>query len=186
MKERVLSEMQKDILDNFLLKKHQASNGAFPLSIITCRNLEKAQEVCIAYAKSPAELVDLVFNNLGERKNYFSLCHLSDSNAHRRLLDQKKYRLETGSLVSFSTIAPEALLNHLYTLLKIYSNSGESEKSVLADSTIDFPAWFRIVATPIPNKEIISNYIEEAQKSVHGSLLDFLKSKGFDLSRIFP
>ena len=186
MKERALNEIEQDILNNFFLKKAQTSKVASPLSIVTRQNLEKAREVCVSYAKSPAELVEFVFNSLGDRKGYFSLCHLSDSNALRRLSDQENFRREAGSLVSFSTINPETLLNHLYALLEIYSDSGDSEESVLADSTIDFPSWFRILATAIPNTEIISAYIGEAQRSVHGSLLDFLKSKGFDLSRIFP
>jgi len=186
MEERVLSEMEKEILNCFLLKKNFWANGGYPLSVIARRNLEKAQKVCASSAKSPAELVEFVFSNLGERKCYFSLYHLSDSNARRRLSDQENFKREAGNLVSFSTITPEALLNHLYTLLKIYSDSGESEESVLADSTIDFPSWFRILATAIPNKEIISNYLEEAQISVHASLLDFLKGENLDLSRIFP
>jgi hypothetical protein len=180
-----LEEIELDILKEFLSKKRGEVGSKLHLSKISRARLAEIKEICDSYNKTPFELVEFVFNSLGKRKAYFNLYHLCDLNTHRLLTQERTIKTERGSLVSSTTIPLQDLLRHLKTLLYSHCLSGAPEEEVLEDPSIDFPAWFRILATQKSNSRIISTYLEQAKKEVHGELLNFLKEENLPLTRIF-
>jgi hypothetical protein len=181
-----IEEIELDILTEFLSKKRVKISSKLDFSKISRARLREIKEICHSYNKTPSELVEFIFNRLGKRKDYFNLYHLCDPNARRLLTQERTVKTERGSLVSSTTIPLKNLLQHLKTLLYSHCLSGAQEEEVLEDPSLDFPAWFRILATQKSNSKIISTYLEQAKKEIQGELLDFLKEENLPLTRIFP
>jgi hypothetical protein len=177
-----MSELADDLLYYFEEKKRLTNkNYRYVRSAENDKYLKEAAALCKELHMHPGVFVSNLYEDMGKHKSYFSPKHLRGPNVKKKFTENiEDYRVE----ITNDTIEYEDLWRLQHELAMLYIRQGESTESVLKDSSLKFFAWFRILATPRPNPEIIDKYKRIAKKEMNPRLVEFIRKEGLDLDRI--
>jgi len=135
----------------------------------------KAAQFCIEKGISPEQYTVALWESLGDKKENFYPKFYGSSNGNQLA---ETYKAE-------ATTSPEIQLNYQKQILRRHVKDLRKDPAeVLMNPRIKFYAWFRILATKLPNQEIIRTYIKTAKAEMTRELAQFLKTSGLDVDRI--
>lgn len=146
---------------------------------------EQAAELCNEYELDAAAYVHMLFERMGNKKEFFSPKCLQGTAVNHFLASRVTNPEDTYKVeITNATLDPEELWEFQHELAMRYIKLGRSVESVLMDSSLKFFGWFRILATPNTVPEIVDKYKHIAKKEMTSKLQDFAKSQNLDLNRI--
>jgi|APCry1669190119_1035276.scaffolds.fasta_scaffold01043_4 hypothetical protein len=136
---------------------------------------KKAAVFCKAHKITPEQYAIALLESLdGHRENFYP-SYFGSTSANQVAIDYSK---------NFSVPLEELYEYQKEMLRHMVLEMGRDAVSTLLNPRLRFYAWFRILATKEPVKEIIEAYSEAARKEMTAELLTFLKSKQLDVERI--
>lgn len=149
-------------------------------------HIKEAAEQCINLGVSPGVYVQTIYNNLaGKAREHLRLeCLYGKSVA--QLFDRLQNSGDDSYKVEITNFTEdyERLWAQQYDLVMRYVKAGDSVKSVLMDSSLKFFAWFRILATPERDPDVIKKYKRIAKLELTPKLIEFIKQEKLDADRI--
>lgn len=147
-------------------------------------HFKKAARLCKEYELDAATYVQLMYDRMGTKTEFFSPISLQGTNVAHFLEERKNddggYKVE----ITNATLDPADVWDQQKALAMVYVNNGEDSGSVMFNSSLKFFAWFRILATPNRCEPVIAKYKHIARKELTNKIIDFAKSEGLDIDRI--
>lgn len=175
-----------DLIYQFAYKKRLTNkNWEYVPTIKGGAYFREAAVLCDKYELSPAEYMQIMYDRMGERKEFFSSEHIRGGNV-QKVLEQIKsgarevYKVE----MTIHDLDYGDVWDQQHDLAMRYISRGESVESVLMDSSLKFFAWYRILSTPRMIPEVVEKYKHIAKKELTSALLEFVKKEGLDIDRI--
>jgi hypothetical protein len=145
---------------------------------------QEAGELCEAHELDPATYVQLMYDRMETKKEFFSPKCLQGVKA-KYFLEEHKNNFDSWKIeITNASLDVSALWRYQHELATLYIRRGESVESVLIDSSLKFFAWFRILATPNRVPAIIDKYKNIAKKEMTSKIIEFAKSENLDLDRL--
>jgi hypothetical protein len=183
-------EVDKELFDDIVFyyeekKRLTIKNYQHRGSEIDNAYFKEAAELCNEYELDAASYVHMLFERMGNKKEFFTpKCLRGTAVKHflaSRITDPSDtYKVE----ITNATLDPKGLWEFQHELAMRYIKLGRSVENVLMDSGIKFFAWFRILATPNAVPAIIDKYKHIAKKEMTSKIMDFARSQNLDLDRI--
>lgn len=175
-----------DLLGLFIDKKRLSNNRyQHLLSAADEKHLEKAAELCKNYELDAASYVQLMYDRMGGKKQFFTLACLQGTKAQFYLEEAKQSAEGLKIEVTNASLDIAEVWRYQHELVMIYARNGDSIENILMDSGIKLFAWYRILASPERIPAVIKKYARIARKELNSKILDFIKSRNLDLDRIF-
>jgi hypothetical protein len=175
-----------DLIYHFAYKKRLTNkNWEYTPTIKGEAYFREAAVLCDKHNMTPAEYIQIMYDRMGDRKEFFSSEHIRGGNVQKVL-----EKVQTGEVTVYTV---EMTIHDLdfgdvwdqqRNLAMRYISRGESVESVLMDSSLKFFAWYRILSTPRPYMPVIEKYKHIAQKELTPALLEFVKREKLDIDRI--
>ena len=175
-----------DDLTGFYVEKKRLSNKRYQhiSSAADDKNFKNAAILCKEYELDAATYVQIMFDRMGDKKEFFNPSCLQGTKA-KFYLEEKKNEPEGLKIeITNATLDPADVWKYQHELAMMYVKRGESVESVLMDSSLKLFAWYRVLATPDRSPTIIRKYAHIARKEVNNKILDFAKSRNLDVDRI--
>ena len=144
----------------------------------------RAAALCVEYELDAATFVQIMYDRMETKKEFFSPKCLQGVKAKFFLEENKDDSASWKIEITNASLDPSQLWRYQHELATRYISRGESVESVLMDSSLKFFAWFRILATPDRVPEIISKYKHIAKKEMTSRLLEFARSENLDVDRL--
>jgi hypothetical protein len=184
--DEVNQQLVEDLKYYYIDKKRLINKNA--TFIETKKNLdymEEAAKICDELNMSAAAYIQFMYDKMGDLKAYFSPQHLRGDNAKKALKDKKEkeensYQVEVDN----STIPYDLLWEQQNELARRYMKIGYTAEDILMDASLKFFAWYRILSTTSANSEVIRKYKSVANKELTPRLIEFIKERDLELSRI--
>jgi hypothetical protein len=150
-------------------------NYNYHTSIAFEKAFTKAAQFCIEKGITPEQYTVAIWEGLGDRKENFYPSFYGSTNGNNLA---ETYKAQ-------ATTSPEIQLDYQKQILRRHVMELKKDPAeVLMNPRIKFYAWFRILATKLPNQEIIRTYIKTAKAEMTMELAQFLKTNGLDVDRI--
>jgi hypothetical protein len=177
--------MIDDILGYFIEKKRLLNKQYLHIEAEAAYEyLKEAAALCKQFELHPAKYVDILYERMAKHKHFFKLSCLAGKEVKKYLTDELNnidaYKVE----ITNATLDYADVWRQQENLANAYTRRGEPIESVLADATIKFFGWFRILFTPQRDPEIVHRYKKIARKELNSALKAYIISKNLDLSRI--
>jgi len=170
----------------FYIEKKRLTNKAFTY-IATPANeayIQKAAALCIEFELDAAAYIQIMYDRMGTKKEFFTTKCLQGDKAKYYLASEKENYTDLKVEITNANLDPADMWRHQHELAMLYIRRGESVESVLMDSSLKFFGWFRILATPNRYQPIIDKYRHIAKKELTGRLMDFMQSENLDMDRL--
>lgn len=135
----------------------------------------KAAELCSSLNANPAQFVHAQARRYNANQFYPQFLYSKYATQYYREYMEQSY------------VPPDRIFDAMVTRLKNHiKNLKRGFISALLDDELGFTAWFRIVMTKEPYKEIVDKYRQQARLELDAdpSIVEFLKSKKLDYTRI--
>lgn len=140
--------------------------------------------LCSKYELDPASFIEMLYERMGGKKNFFNPSCLQGTAVDYFLKEQTSgentYKVEITNI----TIDPADIWEQQMQLAQLYMRKGENIEDILMNSSLKFFAWFRILCTPNRITAVIDKYVRIARKEINQKIIDFAKSAGLDIHRI--
>jgi hypothetical protein len=145
-----------------------------------------AAEYCIKNHISPSSYLDMMYDNFGTKKAFFSPKNLQSSVAEKYLKNKAQTEGEFfNPELNNNNLDYDKIWRQQIELATDYMSFGQKIEDILKDPKLKFFAWFRILATTHRNPEIIHEYIHIAKKELNPRLLAYLKQNSdLDINRL--
>jgi hypothetical protein len=183
-------EVDGQILDDLLfyyIEKRRLTNKNFNYIRTPSDDMyfEKAAQLCNKYQLHPGKYVNLLYDRMESKKEFFKPQCLQGTKVDYFLADYCSGATESYEVeITNATVDYQSLWEHQHELALRYIRQGEDVSSVLLNSSLKFFAWYRILSTPRPVPAVIDKYKAIAKKELNNRLIDFIKSENLDISRI--
>ena len=179
------AEIHERLIEAFVDKK-RASRRSYKY-VHSPKNtvlFNKAAILCHELQINPAEYVQIIWDRMGDKKEFFGPQHLQGEAIKHAIEEMKNsfdyYKIEINN----ATLPYDDLWKYQHLLASNYINHGEDIHDVLMDSSIKFFAWFRILYTPEKDDEVIKKYRKIAKQEITKDFEEFAKKYELDLRRI--
>jgi len=146
--------------------------------------IRKAAALCAEFELDAATYVQVMYERMGSKKEYFAPKYMQGEKARYYLKDEQENYTDLKVEITNANLDPVDIWRHQHELAMLYIRRGESVESVLMDSSLKFFGWFRILATPNRYEPIISKYKHIAKKELTSRLKDFMKNEKLDTDRL--
>lgn len=148
--------------------------------------MRKAAIICDEMGLTPQKYVQILWERLGDKKEFFSPKHLQGDNVRKVLENYLDTEAQNRVELNNFNIDYDTIWRQQHELAMRYISRGEAVEAVLLDSSLKFFAWFRIMATPEPNLAIIDKYKAIAVKELTNPRLQrYLDESHMPLHRIY-
>jgi hypothetical protein len=175
---------QEDIIYYFVEKKRLITRlYNFVHSKKTDDCIYKAAKLCEELEITPAEYVQLLYDNLGSMKKYFSPHHLCGTAVEHFFMNRGKEDTHVIEMTK-DNICYYELWDHLLDLCRRQMVIGRTMEEVLMDSSIKLFAWFRILASPVEIPEVTKKYKRIARLELNEKIIKFIKEAELDIDRV--
>jgi uncharacterized short protein YbdD (DUF466 family) len=174
-KSKNLETTAQDIKHFYILRKRNpiGSSPDYSLKEATFwKSFEKAAKICMEINAYPYQYVDAHFHNRNPDQVFVTMLHSSSSK-----------KIYEDYVAHEKPNYPELLAEYVRTL-KRQIKLGRKVEWILNCDQIMFAAWFRICATVVPNKDIITKYKAAARAEINPELVEFLRTNKMDYKRI--
>jgi hypothetical protein len=183
-------EVDKELVDDlkfYYIEKRRLTNKNF--NYIPTQNddsyFQKAAQLCEKCELHPGKYVNLLYDRMETKKEFFKPQCLQGTKVEHFLVDYNSGATESYEVeITNATIDYQSLWTHQHELALRYIRQGEDVSSVLLNSSLKFFAWYRILSTPRPVPAVIEKYKLIARKELNNRLTEFIKSENLDISRI--
>jgi hypothetical protein len=174
-----------DLVYEFVSKKRLViPNYNYSPTYASDEHFKEAAILCEKFKLHPAKYIDIMWSRMGEKFSFFSSSHIRGPGANNAI---KEYFEAGGNYeveITYANLDYNAVWAFQKELVVQYSRTGATFKDILTNSSLKFPAWFRILATENREPDIVDKYKHIARKELSNALLDFIKENNLDLSRI--
>jgi hypothetical protein len=145
----------------------------------------EAALLCEKFNLHPAQYIDIMWKHMGDNKvEFFSPAHIRGNGALKAINEyfeeNKNYEIE----ITNANIDYNDMWFFQKNSVMQYLQIGVPLKDILMDSSLKFPAWFRILSTESRDPDIIDKYKAIAKKELNNALIDFIKLNNLDMNRI--
>lgn len=174
-------------LIGYYVEKKRLSNKRYRYveSVADNAHFKEAAKLCKSHELDAAAYVQLMFDRMGNKKEFFCPACLQGKKAEFFLKEKESEPEGLKIEITNATLDPADIWNYQHELAMLYVNKGESVESVLMDSSLKLFAWYRVLATPNRAPGIIKKYAPIARKEINNKILDFAKSRNLDIDRIY-
>ncbi len=170
-------ELASQLEDQYIyLRGTVQKNYAYHRSPAHMKAFVKAAKFCLESGLTAEEYSIALMDSLGNHRENFFPSYFGSSTANQYALTYKEDR----------AIPLDMILEQQKELLRIHVQKLKKDPiAALMDPRLKFYAWFRVVATREPNREIIGVYGETARKELTRGLAEFLRNQNLDVERIY-
>ena len=176
---------QEDIIYYFVEKKRLINRGYdFKHAKKTDECIEEAAKLCEKLEMTPAEYVQLLYDNMGDMQKYFSPYHLCGTAVEHFFRDRHKDQDAYVVEMTKDNICYHDLWDHMFELCRRQMVVGRAMEEVLMDSSLKLFAWFRILASPDEIPEVTKKYKRIARLELNEKIIKFIKEAELDINRV--
>jgi hypothetical protein len=184
-KEQIDQRILDDLVYEFINKKRlRIPKYDLPSTPASDAYFVEAARLCAHHDLHPAKYMDIMWEHMGEKMEFFSPAHIRGAGAEKAI---KEY-FESGKNRDIEITNANLDYSNLWEFHKHsvmqYMRMNIPIKDILIDSSLKFPAWFRILVTENRAPEIIDKFKRIARKELNNALLDFINTNNLDISRI--
>jgi len=175
----------EDLIHHYSEKKRLSlKNFRYCNSTAEDKLFKNAATLCKQYELDAGSYVQMMYDMMGDKREFFAPMHLQGPKAIHLLENRKKEPSTYVVEITNATIKPEDIWNQQKSLAMIYIRNGEDSGAVLMNSSLKFFAWFRILSTPDRYEPVIAKYKHIAREELTSEIIDFAKRRGMDIDRI--
>ena len=172
-----------ELIESFIYKQRiLREHYVYPNSEANKQNMLAAARLCHKYNMHPSTFVRVIYDSLSYKaKANFTTAQLQSDTAEQKI---RAFLNSPDSELNNTNIDYKELWAQQLADARKFMSYGLSCKEVLMDATLNFYAWFRLLATPNRDEDIIFKFGKTARLEMDDRLLRFIREEGLDLERI--
>jgi hypothetical protein len=172
-----------ELVESFTAKQRiLREHYVYPASEANNVNMLSAAKLCHKYNMHPGTFMRVIYDSLPQAaKLNFNTKHLQSDNAEKKIVN---FLNDPESELNNTNIDYRELWNQQLLDARKFMSYGSTCKEILMDATLNFYAWFRVLATPNRDEDIIRKFGKTARLEMNDVLLKFIREENLDLERI--